>query len=108
MLKLVIIKSYKKHSITSRYYAVTYYQTLEDVPWLLRMEKPKKWKKLSKKFQSFINFKVFKNAVVLLPNPRGSSVTSRADKNSKNDKNCRKNLKIVKNRKKLRVFEEVP
>ena len=28
-----------------------YYQTLEEVMWLLRLDKPKKWRKLSKNFK---------------------------------------------------------
>ena len=30
-----------KNSFTSRNYALPYYQTLEEVPWLLSLEKPK-------------------------------------------------------------------
>ena len=32
----------EEHSITSRDPAVTHYEILEEVPWLLRLEKPKK------------------------------------------------------------------
>ena len=35
-------KILKKNSITSKNYPVTYYQTLEVVPWLLSQEKSKK------------------------------------------------------------------
>ena len=37
-----------KHSITSKSYAVTYKQTLEEGKWLLRLEKPKHWQKISR------------------------------------------------------------
>ena len=37
-----------KHSFTSRNYAVNYYQTLEEVPWLLRLEKTKNDKNFQK------------------------------------------------------------
>ena len=40
--KIRIVKMLKNHSITTRNYAETYYQTLEEVRWLLRLEKPKK------------------------------------------------------------------
>ena len=53
-LKIAEIKILKKHSITSRSYALTYIRTLEEVMWLLRLEKPKKnkiFKKLEKKLQ---------------------------------------------------------
>ena len=39
----------KNHSITTRNYAVTYYQTLVEVGWPLRLEKPKNWQKFQKK-----------------------------------------------------------
>ena len=32
----------EKHSIRSRNYTVTYYQSIEEVPWLLRLDIPKK------------------------------------------------------------------
>ena len=38
----------KNHSITTRNYAVTYYQTLAEVRWLLRLDKPKKKQKKNK------------------------------------------------------------
>ena len=47
LLKVVILKS-GKNSTKSRRYTVTYYKTLEEVPWLLRLKKPKKWHKFSK------------------------------------------------------------
>ena len=52
-LKNCLNSSYKtleEHSITSINNAVTYYQTLEEVPWLLRLEKPKNFKKFQKLF----------------------------------------------------------
>ena len=33
----------EKHYIKSKHYAVTYYQTLEEFPWILKLEKPLKW-----------------------------------------------------------------
>ena len=44
-------KNLEKQFITSRNYEVTYYQTLEEVPWLLRLEEPKKRKSFSKNFK---------------------------------------------------------
>ena len=41
-------KMLKNHSITTRNYAVTYYQTLVKVGWPLRLEKPKITKYLKK------------------------------------------------------------
>ena len=41
----------EKHSITSKSYAVTYNQTLEEGMWLLRLEKPKHWQKISKRLK---------------------------------------------------------
>ena len=41
-------KMLKNHSITTRNYAVTYYQTLVKVGWPLRLEKPKNDKILEK------------------------------------------------------------
>ena len=41
MLKFVVLKSGETfHSI----YAVTYFQTIEEVPWRLRLAKPKNFK----------------------------------------------------------------
>ena len=46
--------------------AVTYYQTLEEAAWLFRLEKPKKWHKISKNLknlevlQKILNFVIFK------------------------------------------------
>ena len=39
-----------KHSITSRKYTITYCQTLEEIPWPLRLGKPEKktFKKIAK------------------------------------------------------------
>ena len=37
-LKIAKIRDIEKHSITSRNYAVNYYQTLEEVSWILRLE----------------------------------------------------------------------
>ena len=50
-----------KKSITPRNYILTYYQTLVEAPWLLRLEKPKKRQKISKtlkKFESFVKKKM--------------------------------------------------
>ena len=41
-LKVADVKIFKNKSITSRSHAVTYNQTLEEVMWLLSLEKPKK------------------------------------------------------------------
>ena len=41
-------RNLEKHSITSRSYAKTYNQTLEEVKWLWRLDKPKNDKKLQK------------------------------------------------------------
>ena len=49
----------EKHSVTLRNYAVTYYQNLEKVPWLFRLQKPKNDNKLQ-------NLK--KNASLILKN----------------------------------------
>ena len=46
-IKVRDVKMLKKYSITTRIYAVTYYQTLEEVRWLLRVE-TKKIKRLEK------------------------------------------------------------
>ena len=45
--QLNIKKTYKKHFIATRSYAINYYQTLE-VPWSLRLEDNKKEKKIQK------------------------------------------------------------
>ena len=45
LLKFAIYRFWK-HSITSTNYVLAYQQTLEEVAWLLRLEKPKKWQKL--------------------------------------------------------------
>ena len=50
-LKFVILKSCK----TSRNYTVTYFQTLEEVPWLLRLKKHLK-KAKKKVFENFSKF----------------------------------------------------
>ena len=42
------IRVVEKHSILFRKYTVTYYKTLEDVLWLLMLEKPKNRQKLLK------------------------------------------------------------
>ena len=39
--KIRDVKMLKNRSITTRNYAVNYYQTLKEVRWLLRLEKPK-------------------------------------------------------------------
>ena len=49
MIKFLIIKL-EQHSMTSSSYAVTYYQSLEEIPLLLRLEKPKN-DKISKKLK---------------------------------------------------------
>ena len=60
MRKFVMLKSIL--SLLARNYTTTYCQTLEDVPWLLRLEKPKKRQKFSKN-ASFI--KQMQNFVIL-------------------------------------------
>ena len=53
--KLFILRCWKV-SITSKTNAVTYYQNLEEIHWLLRLEKPKKWQKnFKKKFKKNCN-----------------------------------------------------
>ena len=47
------VKILKKNSITSRNYTVTYHQTLEEAPWLLRPDKPKNRQKFSKTLKKF-------------------------------------------------------
>ena len=42
----------QKHSIAARNYRVTFYQTLEEVPWLLRLDKPVKPTKTFKKHEN--------------------------------------------------------
>ena len=44
-------KMLKNHSINTRNYAVTYYQTLVEVGWPLRLEKPKN-DRIIKKFEN--------------------------------------------------------
>ena len=59
----------KSHSITTRNYAKTYYQTLMEVGWPLRMEKPKidkiflkneKIASFTKKLRKFVMLKCWK------------------------------------------------
>ena len=62
---------FEKHSIRSRNCAVTYYQTLEEIPWLLMLDKPKKGQEISKNLKC--NFyqeiaKIFQN-IKLTTNP---------------------------------------
>ena len=49
MLKFVMLKGVN-HSTTTRNYALTYYKTLEEVPWHLGQKKLKKLTKIFKKF----------------------------------------------------------
>ena len=42
MLKFVKSYNLQKHSIASRKYTITYYQTRDEVPWPLNLDKPKK------------------------------------------------------------------
>ena len=43
-----------EHSITCRHYEATYYQNLEEVMWLFRLEKPNKgFEKTSKNLNKF-------------------------------------------------------
>ena len=45
------------HSITTRNYAVTYYQNLEDVPGTLHLMHLKKWQKFSKSLEKILKIK---------------------------------------------------
>ena len=65
----MMLKTRKKKSITSRNYTVTYYQTLEEAPWLLRLDKTYKMTKIFKNFEKF--------------RPRVVSLTSRAVRTQK-------------------------
>ena len=47
---------HEKNSFTSRNYTLTYYQTLEEAPWLLTLDKPKKVTKFSKTLKKFAGF----------------------------------------------------
>ena len=60
--KIRVIKNLKKHFITSRDYAVSYYQILDEVPLLLRLEEPKNFKKLENcKFEKLLKFVIIKS-----------------------------------------------
>ena len=50
------VKILKKNSITSRNNTVTYHQTLEEAPCLLKLDKPKKRQKFSKTLKKFASF----------------------------------------------------
>ena len=43
-----MLKSPKKHSITSRNYTLTCFRTLKEVTGILRLERPKRRQKISK------------------------------------------------------------
>ena len=67
--KIREVKILKKKSITSRNFTATYYETLEEAHWLLRLEKPKKndkifqnLEKICQFFQKMQKCKVPKNA----------------------------------------------
>ena len=66
----MILKS-SKSSVTYRNYAVTHCQTLEEVPWLLRQEKPEKEKNIAGR---------------LPENSRNRFVDRQSKKNSKKDR----------------------
>ena len=44
---------FKSHSINTRNYAVTYYQTLKQVSWNLGLKKLKKWQKKLKTYENY-------------------------------------------------------
>ena len=67
----------EKNSITPRKYTVTYYQTLEENPWLLRLEKPKKRQKFSKTLKKIESF-VTKIQKFLMLKCRNYSITTRS------------------------------
>ena len=46
--KIRAVENLEEHSITIRNYTVTYCQTIEEVPRLLRLDKPKNRQKFSK------------------------------------------------------------
>ena len=87
-------KNLEKQFITSRNYEVTNYQTLEEVPWLLRLEEPKKQRSFSKKtlkckfyqkIANIFNVKILKN-IPLLPGSRKTWILTNVKKFLKNAK----------------------
>ena len=74
--KIRNVKIFKKNSITPRNYTLAYYQTLEEVPWFVRLDKPKKPQKFSKTLKKFESF-VKKNAKIRMLKCRNHSITNR-------------------------------
>ena len=61
-----------KHSIASRKYTITCYQTLEEVLWLLRLDQPTKMTKIViklAKIASFIKKQIDKKKLKTIPLP---------------------------------------
>ena len=59
-LKLQVLLKKMLKFVLFRNYTVTYCQTLEEVPWFLRLKKPKKRQKCSKKLESKFYQKIAK------------------------------------------------
>ena len=73
--KIRVLKSWKK-SITSKNFTVTFYETLEEAPWLLKLDKPKNRQNFSKPWKNLLVF------------PQKKCKTSRCWNHSITTKNC--------------------